>query len=317
MKKLVFLAAALFNFSLFFAQEIRVGVLNGPSCIPAAYMMENNKNINGADVYFEKFADPQTLLPKLLKKEIDVGFLPVNVAAKVYNSSNKSIICCGITGNGNLSLITKDKKIKSLSDLKGKTVNIAGQGATPEYIFRQLLEENKLEADTDTGVKLDFSIPTAQIPSQLISGKISYAVVPEPFATIAQLKSKDVIAAVDLQKDEYEVFYSDTFPLTVMVVRKEFAEENEELLDSFLYRYKKSFEYTVKNPKAAGRLCEKYDLGLEAGVVAAAIPKSNYVYIPAKDGKNKIEALLNIFMKNQSESIGKKLPGDDFYYKYQ
>ena len=46
-------------------KSLRVGVLNGPTCIPAAYMMENDKSIS-----FQKFADPQALLPKLIKKEI-------------------------------------------------------------------------------------------------------------------------------------------------------------------------------------------------------------------------------------------------------
>jgi len=291
------------------AQQVRFGVLNGPTCIPSAHLLDEN---------VELFADPQALLPKMLKGEIDVGFLPANVAAKVYNSSNGKILCCAITGNGNLSLITTDASVKQLADLKGKSVAVAGQGATPEYIFRYLLQKNGIKADVKNGVSLDFSIPTPQLAAQLISGKIKYAVVPEPFATVAQLKSDKVIAAVDLQS-EYEYFEGKgkIYPLTVMVVTKDFAEKNPEALKAFLGEYEKSFKKTLQNPKEAGELCEKFGLGLAAPIIAKSVPKANYVFIPAENpkAKEKIEELLTIFLSFDSASIGGKLPDDNFYCK--
>ena len=300
------------------AQEIRLGVLNGPSCIPAGYLLNEKAPVKGATVTFEKFADPQALLPKMLKGEIDIGFLPANVAAKVYNSSNGSILCCAITGNGNLSLITTDSSIKQLADLKGKTVAVAGQGATPEYMFRYLLDKNGIPTDTPDGVTLDFSIPTAQIAAQLISGKIAYAVVPEPFATVALTKSDKVIAAIDFQS-EYEYFEGKgkIYPLTVMVVTKSFAEQNSKLLKSFLSAYETSYKNTIKNPKQAGELCEKFELGLAAAIVTKSIPKANYVYIATTSGKvqSKVEELLNVFLAFDPSSIGGKLPDEGFYFK--
>ncbi len=301
-------------FSICNAEEIRVGVLNGPSCIPVANMMQNTKKIKNAKLSFEKFADAQALLPKLIKKEIDVGFLPVNVAAKVYNSTNNSIVCCAITGNGNISLITKDKSVKSIYDLKGKKVYVAGQGATPEYMFRYLLKENDIEQDTSNGVTLDFSIPTAQLVAELISGKIEYAVVPEPFSTIAMTKSKDVQKPIDFQK-----IYStikgekEIYPFTVMVCTQEFALNHREILDAFLVQYEKSYKWTIKNPKLAGIICENVELGLAADIVNKAIPVSNYVFVKSKDSKAKLEELLNIFIQNNPESIGNKLPDEGFY----
>ena len=62
--------------------------------------------------------------------------------------------------------------------------------------LRYLLKENGLSWTGDKpDVNMDFTIPTAQLAAQLISGKIQYAVVPEPFATIASVKSSKVIAA--------------------------------------------------------------------------------------------------------------------------
>ena len=193
MKK-IFLSVLLLSFSLVFAQ-VRVGVLNGPSCVPLAFLMEDVVSINGEPLEYEYCADASLLLPKLIKDEIDVGFLPANVAAKVYNSSKKSIICTAITGEGNIVLITKDSSILKLSDLIGKTVYVAGQGATPDYMFQYLLSKNGIPSykngnSSDDGVMLDYSIPTAQLAAQLIAGKIDYAVVPDFFIAFMLLQLK-------------------------------------------------------------------------------------------------------------------------------
>lgn len=299
------------------AEQVRLGLLNGPTCVPAAYVMENDKEVSGAELTFEKFADPQALLPKMIKKEIDIGFMPVNVAAKVYNAGNKAIICSAVVGLGNLSLITTDPEIRRFSDLKGKTVYVAGQGATPEYMFRYLLKENKMTWSGDNAdITMDFSIPTAQIAAQLISGKIQYAVVPEPFATIAKSKSDKVITALDFQKEYLELTgEKEIYPLSVMVVRADFAKENPELMKAFLAEYDEAVNWTISNAAAAGSLCEKHQLGLAAPVVTKAIPLSNYTYVPADSAKKSIEKLLKLFLENDKDSIGGKLPDKGFYYK--
>ena len=319
MKKIGFVLLALLNSLLVFGNEsISIGILNGPSSIPTGYMMKNVSEIDGANLSFEKFADPKALLPKLLKKEVDIGFLPVNVAAKVFNSSNGAIKVAAITGNGNIALVTKDKSIKDLDDLENKKVYVAGQGATPDYLFRYLLDANDVEVreeGDDWGVELDFSIPTPQIAPSLLSDKITYAVVPEPFISVMQIKSKDVRVPIDFQKEYKKATgEDDDYPLTVMVVTKDFAENNADLLEEFLDEYKDSYKWTVKNPKKAGVLSEELDLGFKKPIAEKAIPKSNYCFVEAEDGQEAIESLLQLFLDFAPESIGGKLPTEDFYF---
>lgn len=315
MKKIVLsILCVLFSFSLF-SQEMNIGLLNGPSCIPCAQLQENLHKIGETEVSYEIFATPQELLPKMIKKEIDVGFMPVNVAAKVYESTNHKIICCGITGEGNLALITKDKNVKSLNDIKGKTVYVAGQGATPEYITRYILLKEGIEINTPNGITLDFSIPTNQLVPELLAGKIDYVILPEPFITIATENSKNKITVIDLQKDYFLKYFAQNYPLTVMVVRAEFAEENPDLLNKFLENYKSALSWTLENPSDAGELCEKYNLGLKKNIVAKSIPKANYVYISATNGKMIIESLLKLFIDADETFLNGKLPDYNFYCK--
>ncbi len=316
MKKIICsLFVLVLSFSLFGKEktaEIKVGVLNGPTCIPSAYLM-NKKN---SSYDFEVFADPTALIPKMIKQEIDIGFLPVNAAAKVYKASNKMIICCAVTGNGNLTLITKNKNIKKLTDLKGKKVYVAGQGATPEYMFSYLIKQNGLSINSSNGITLDFSIPNNQLAAYLINDKIKYAVVPEPFSTIAKTKCPDIITAVDLQS-EYESLEGEgkIYPLSVMVVRKDFAVKNPLLLEQFLSDYAAAVEWTINHPMQSGKLCQKYDLGLDPVIVSKAIPNANYTFERASMAKKSMEDLLSIFLDFAPEAIGGQLPDEEFYYR--
>ena len=55
--------------------------------------------------------------------------------------------------------------------------------------------------------------------------------------------------------------------------------------------------------------------GICKKVVKKSIPKSNFVYVSAENSIKEIEDVLKVFLKNNSESIGGKLPDKDFYLK--
>ncbi len=286
---------------------LTVASLNGPSSIPLAYLYENTPDLGGADIAFQLHASPVAELPKLLQGEADIGFLPPNQAAKVYNSSNKAIVVLGISGNGNLYLLSDDAKLSSLTGLAGKTVYAAGQGATPEYIFRYLTDGIDLS--------VDYSIQTAQLVAALASSKIHYALVPEPFASVATAKASSVYRSLDIQKlYEEKMGKGSCYPMTLMVCRSDFASSHPLLIQKFIKAYKEACEWTLAHPSEAGALVEKHTLGLKAEVAAASIPNGNYVWIPAREGKTDIEQILKLFLSFAPESIGANLPDGSFYY---
>ena len=304
---------------------VRVASLNGPSGISMAYLFENPPVLDAATISFEKTATPDILLPKLLKGEIDIGILPPNVAAKVYAKSKNSIVIGAVVGNGMLNLITRDENIVSLSDLIGKTVYIAGQGATPEYMFKYILQKNGIKvAENETersedAVYLNYSIPTSDIAAALLAGNIDYAVVPEPFSTVATSKDKNVRRAINLQ-DEYVAIEAAEgkfdYPMTVVVIRTEFAKTYPQLVQQFLDAYEVAIDWTNANPTKAGVLVQKHTLGLLAPIAARVIPNGAFIYKSAIDSRHELEKLFNIFMSFAPESIGEELPDDDFYFTY-
>lgn len=319
--KKIFLSALVFTGAVFFSfaapKQVRVGVLNGPSSVPCAYLMENKDNSGIKNLSFENFTSAQTELPKLLKNEIDIGFLPPNVAAKVFNSANGAVVCLGITGNGNLFLISKKQGNVTLESLRGKTIQCAGQGATPEYMIKYLLSKQNIPVNPENkeeGITLDFSVPNANIAAALISDKCEFALLPEPFATVAEVKSHDVKRSIDIQK-LFARQNGGTYPMTLLVANAGFAKSNKALTAKFIEAYKEAYEWTVKNPAHAGVLSEKHNLGLASKIVEKAVPNIDFTWKTAEEGKSEIEQLLSIFLENAGESIGGKLPSDGFYFE--
>lgn len=274
-----------------------IAVLNGPSAIPLAYIMEENV---GNEYDFLSCASAQIALPKLIKGEADFGFLPPNLAAKVFTESNEALLCLGVCGNGNLFLLTKDETFSDLSGLEGKTVACAGQGATPEYVMEYLLREKNIE-----NVTLDFSTPNPQIAPMLISGKFDFALVPEPFASVAQSTDASV-KRFSLSEEFSSLSGGKDFPMTVLVVNKKYAKKHKKQIGRFIQIYESAVKRTNENPKEAAELAEKHGLGLKAAIAEKAIPNCAFTWKSAKDSKAEIEMLLKIF--------GQPLPKSGFYY---
>jgi NitT/TauT family transport system substrate-binding protein len=242
-----------------------------------------------------------------------MGILPANIAAKIA-SSGKKVQIAAVTGTGMLSLLSSDSSVRSIEDLAGKKVEVAGQGATPDYVFRKILLSKGLKPGAD--LTLGYSLAYPEIAQSLIAGRITLALLPEPFATMARSGNPAITVISDIQNEWATAIgsKSSSFPMTVFVVDAVFAAENPGLVSLVLKELKDSEEWVSTNPKEAGVLVEKHEFGLKAAVAEAAIPRSHYIFIPALQARKSLEALYTAFLEFAPDSIGGALPADDFYF---
>ena len=98
-----------------------------------------------------------------------------------------------------------------------------------------------------------------------------------------------------------------------VIVRKEFAEQNQDAFNRFLEEYKESVAYTNEETEAAAKLSEQFDI-MPAAVAQKAIPNCNIVYLDGAEMQGKVADFLNVLYEANPKSIGGKLPGEDFYY---
>ncbi|MDR0409099.1 MAG: ABC transporter substrate-binding protein [Spirochaetaceae bacterium] len=293
------------------ADELTIYGLKGPSGVGMIRLFETPPSIRGKQVSMEALASSDLMAARFISGEAKVGVLPPNVAAKIA-ASGKSIQAAAVTGLGMLSLISGDPSVKTIDDISGKSVAVAGQGAVPDYVFRKILTEHQI--DPDTGVKLDYSLATPEIVQSLIAGRIELAVIPEPFATMALQGNENLERVGDIQAEWEKYAGQGNYPITVLVLDAQFAKDNPDAVKTILAAVKDSIEWVTENPSEAGDLVEKHGLGIKAAVAAAAIPYSNYTFIEAEAARPALTALYETLLEFAPDSIGGKLPADSFYY---
>jgi len=293
-------------------QTLTVYGLKGPSAVGMIRLFDAPPELPGFTVKMEALPQSNLVAARFISGEAKLGILPPDVAAKIA-SSGKDIRAAAVIGAGMLSLLSSDPAVRSIGDLRGKTVEIAGQGATPDYVFRKILSSYGLNPDRD--LTLGYSLAYPEIAQTLIAGRTSSALLPEPFATMARSGRPDLRAVADIQEEWVRAGGSGNYPMTLLAVDGAFADANPGAVREILGAVRNSIEWVQANPAEAGVLVEKHELGLKAGVVAAAIPKSNYVFIPAIEARPSLEALFRVFLENSPVSIGGTLPGDRFYWK--
>ncbi|MDR2796630.1 MAG: ABC transporter substrate-binding protein [Spirochaetaceae bacterium] len=285
--------------------------LKGPSGVGMIRLFESPPEIRGMPVSVEALASGDLMAARFIAGEAKVGILPSNVAARIA-ASGKPVQLAAVTGLGMLSLLSSDPSVNSIADLKGKSIAVAGQGAVPDYVFRKILTAYQINPETD--VKLDYSLAYPEIAQSLIAGRISLALIPEPFATMALQGNGSLVQVGDIQAEWEKAGGQGNYPITVLVVDAPFAKANPDAMKTILAAVKDSIDWVKANPEEAGVLVEKHELGLKAAVVKASIPRANYAFIDAGPARPILTALYETLLEFAPDSIGGKLPDESFYY---
>lgn len=291
-------------------KAISFAALKGPSGIGLIRLFDQVPEIPGASLQMLAIPSADLMAAKVISGEYDIAVLPINMAAKL-RSAGIPIVLGAIVGDGMVSFLSSDPGISRLSDLAGKEVYVAGQGASPDYLLQRLLRTAGLEPGRD--LRLNYSLPYPDMASALAGGKIQYAVLPEPFATLALAANPSLRRPLDLGALWTEATGQASYPMTALVVSARLAQDNPAAVAVILKAVSASIAWVQAQPEAAGALVEKHDLGLKAAVAAKAIPRSAYVYKGAVAARPSVEALLKVFLELSPVSVGGRLPDDGFY----
>ncbi len=210
-----------------------------------------------------------------------------------------------------IKFLTNDSTIQSIASLRGKTIYIAGQKATPDYVFQFLCAEQGLISGKDYTAMYNLTYP--EIAAGLASGKIASAVLPEPFSAQALLKNPALRSPFDITQKWKESTGQENFPMSLFVARNDLIQSSPGKIAILLDSYRASIQKALNDPEATGKIAEKLDLGVSAQVAALSIPISNFVFVDAQKAHASIEALLEVFLRFDPVSIGGVLPNQEFY----
>ena len=318
-KLLVFLVLVAMTISLFACADaeaeketIRIAGLKGPTSIGLVKVMKDNADGKAANKYeFTIAGSADEITPKLNKGELDMAAIPANLASVLYNNTNGAIKVLAINTLGVLYIVEKGDTVKSVADLKGKTIYATGKGSTPEYTLRYILSKNGVDPDNDVTIEWQ-SEPTAVVPL-LKANDNAIAMLPQPYVTVAQSNVEGLNIALNLTDEWGKIEGSGALVTGVLVARTEFVEKHPDAVKKMLNEYAASSEYVNANIDDAAALVEEFDI-FKAAIAKKAIPYCNIKVITGDEMRTSLSSYLAVLFEQNAKAVGGKLPDDAFYY---
>ncbi|NEW08645.1 ABC transporter substrate-binding protein [Paenibacillus sp. SYP-B3998] len=209
---------------------------------------------------------------------------------------------------GSMYLVSLDSKVHNLADLQGETVYVPGQGGPAEILTRFLLRKEGLEQRVKLAAG---TVP--DIMQQLAAGKIRHAVLPEPVIGGLREKLGEALhEAVDFQQVWRGIFGED-LPQSDIFVHSGWAKSHKEEIAQFRKLYREALARTKDgSDEVLKPAAEK--LGLSEKSLQLALPKITLNDKDAAEARPEVERYFDILLKMAPDSIGGKLPDEDFYY---
>ena len=287
--------------------NVRVASLKGPTTMGIVALRDKAERGETFDSYtFDMQTDASAVAAQVVAGEADIALVPANLAAVLYKRTEGGVAVIDINTLGVLYCVTGDESITSVKDLAGKTVVLTGQGTTPEYSLRYLLEKNGV-----TDCELEFKSEATEVAAVLAADPTKIAVLPQPFATVAQVQNTELHEAFSLS-DEWDAVSDGSRMVTgVTIVRKAFLEEHPEAVARFLEEHAASA--AAENADKAA-LIVKYGIIEKEPVANKALPKCGIVCISGDEMKAALSGYLGVLYAADPTSVGGALPADDFYY---
>ena len=291
---------------------VNVMVLNGTTGFGMAGLISDSEAGNAALNYtFSVETDASNITAALVNGTADIGALPTNAAATLYNKTGGKVQVLALNTLGVLYLVTDgSEEITSFEDLRGKTVYAPAQN--PTFIFQALCEKNGLAVGEDITIDNTYAQP-ADLNTAVSSGEVSLAVLPEPMVTVARSANDQLTVALDLTAEWDKVMPEGSLVQGCVVVRTEFAEEHPAEVAKFLEEYEASIELLTSDTAAAAQKIEETGVFAKAAVAQKAIPNCNVCFVTGAEMQSALGEFLNVMFEVAPDSIGGAVPADDFY----
>ncbi|MBR3592502.1 MAG: ABC transporter substrate-binding protein [Clostridia bacterium] len=294
------------------AVDMSVAYMTGPTGIGMAKLnADSDAKLTANNYTFTVATAAPDITGKFLKGEINIASVPTNVAANLYNKSNGKVRMLAVNTNGVLSILEKGNTIKSVADLKGKTIYSTGKGQNPEYILNYILNKNGINPATD--VTINF-VSSDDLKAKLISGEAEIAMAPEPLATAVMVQNKQLNRALSIN-DEWSKVSDTELMMGCVIALDSYVEANPKAVEKFLEEYEASIKFATTNIDETATYCEKYGIAPKAAIAKKSIPICNLCYVTGTDMKTNVNGYYSVLFDADPTSIGGKLPADDLYYK--
>jgi NitT/TauT family transport system substrate-binding protein len=189
-------------------------------------------------------------------------------------------------------LVAKDSPIKSVAELKGKTIGVDEIGGTPMSVASVILGHLGYNPTTDVTWK---PFPNDQLWTAIDKGEVDVIVAWDPFATILEQKGYRVLS--DISTDP---LFAGKYCCFLFASGK-LVKQDPAKIAAILRGYNKGVEWIGKNPAAAAKILveKKYVATDDVKLLAKLLASYKYATTHTETGVN---------------SVGNKAKADALYF---
>ena len=293
-------------------EEMVISVVTpkSPAIIPILRMIEGKYMGENVKIDLQFYSDMEAMMALASKGDYALLVAPPYTAANLYNKGI-DIRLLNIFNWGGMYLSTTDPTCSSWKDLAGKELYVPAKGSVPDILTQYFLSQNGLSIGEDVEVVYSTHIEIAQL---IASGTVKYAVDAQPFVSSNQ-KNIEGYKVISEFTEEWKSTQGEEYgmPGFCVAVNPEYLSGDESVISSFNKELSRAVEWVINNPTEAGTLANTY-LNANAELIANAIPDFGFEYKSATDSKKDVEEYFGVLLKLKPESIGNKIPDDDFFY---
>ena len=290
---------------------------DGTPALAVASLLEEGFEYDNKKIEFN-LVQASEIAATIVKDSCDIAICPTTAAAQIKNAGTDIKL---LSNNvfGNLYIVTTGNS-SSLEDLKGKIVYTTA--ATTIQLLQYELTNNNIkyqngDTATDGVVTLcskDSASTIIPLLSQAASNDVeAIGVLGEPSVTKAmQLIGSKLKIAVDMQTEYTKINGTATsklYPQASIVVKTDFAEENETFILKLYEKLLTNENYLISNYSKLNTLLSKYHSTLSGTTFTLeTIERCNVSIKKAQDDKDYINQYLN--------NLIHKTMSDDFFYEF-
>ena len=295
------------------SKDVRVKTYNGLPAISICKLIKEEENIKSSyKTSYTIESNDKKLIESLNKKEVDIALVPTDMAAKVYNKNSSYQIFASI-GQGSYYLVTSDPEVRGFnSTLINKEIAIAGENSMTDNIVKAILKKNNID---ETLVKFKYTNTVPELVKTLTLGEIYTGIVPETSLTSLLYKHsglKILASTNDAYENTFDI--SEGYPQFSVIVRKDFAKNNKEYVNKFLFKLKESIEFVNNNPLQAGAYGEELKIPIKPQILSKAIKRCNLKFIEIDKFKQNYEYFFDILYNYNNEAVGGTVPDESIYH---
>mgnify|MGYP001521029159 CR=1 FL=1 len=268
--------------------KTKIAALNGPTGLGLAEIKADRSYAYDVEYY----SDPQEVGPLLIKGEVDIAALPLNMAANLYKKTDGKIKMLAINTLGVLHVLSKDDSIKSVADLKGKTVYSSGPGKD---------------------VTIEYKTAHNELATLAVEGSVDICILPEPFVSKVLSKNESYKRVLDLT-EEWGKVSSAKLAQGCLVARADYIEQNPEIIKEFMSFYEASVNFVNNENNAGAVFLAKNGYFDTPQLAADTIPNCNIVFITGEEMKKTATENFTVLFEANPASVGGEIPADALYY---